>query len=179
MGAEEMVEMLTERNLDLEEKVRELRETVTDLVRGFGGKTNPAVRVERSGERTDTTGGRFLSAAQEAINEMNDELQENARETELELREMLDLGAARVREADKRVEAAQETVADYQQTIKKYRELTAHLQVRPERGAAPSSSASSWPLLILSSAAGREQRADQSAGSVCRAAAAAAASRNV
>lgn len=28
-----MVETLTERNLDLEEKVRELRETVTDLVR--------------------------------------------------------------------------------------------------------------------------------------------------
>lgn len=33
LGAEEMVETLTERNLDLEEKVRELRETVTDLVR--------------------------------------------------------------------------------------------------------------------------------------------------
>lgn len=33
LGAEEMVEMLTERNLDLEEKVREMRETVTDLVR--------------------------------------------------------------------------------------------------------------------------------------------------
>ncbi|XP_054469517.1 dynactin subunit 1 [Anoplopoma fimbria] len=64
----------------------------------------------------------------EAINEMNDELQENARETELELREMLDLGAAKVRESGKHVEAAQETVADYQQTIKKYRELTAHLQ---------------------------------------------------
>ncbi|XP_052429415.1 dynactin subunit 1-like isoform X4 [Carassius gibelio] len=95
LGAEEMVEMLTERNLDLEEKVRELRETVTDL---------------------------------EAINEMNDELQENARETELELREQLDLSAASVREVEKRVEAAQETVADYQQTIQKYRELTAHLQ---------------------------------------------------
>ncbi|XP_058472370.1 dynactin subunit 1 isoform X7 [Solea solea] len=64
----------------------------------------------------------------EAINEMNDELQENARETELELREMLDLSAAKVRESERRVEAAQETVADYQQTIKKYRELTAHLQ---------------------------------------------------
>uniref|UniRef100_A0A4W4GKG1 Dynactin subunit 1 n=1 Tax=Electrophorus electricus TaxID=8005 RepID=A0A4W4GKG1_ELEEL len=60
----------------------------------------------------------------EAINEMNDELQENARETELELREQLDLSAARVREAEKRVEAAQETVADYQHTIQKYRELT-------------------------------------------------------
>ncbi|RXN29702.1 dynactin subunit 1-like isoform X1 [Labeo rohita] len=65
---------------------------------------------------------------QEAINEMNDELQENARETELELREQLDLAGARVREAQKRVEAAQETVADYQQTISKYRELTTHLQ---------------------------------------------------
>ncbi|XP_026801111.1 dynactin subunit 1a isoform X1 [Pangasianodon hypophthalmus] len=64
----------------------------------------------------------------EAINEMNDELQENARETELELREQLDLAGARVREANKRVEAAQETVADYQQTINKYRELTTHLQ---------------------------------------------------
>uniref|UniRef100_A0A672LM07 Dynactin subunit 1 n=1 Tax=Sinocyclocheilus grahami TaxID=75366 RepID=A0A672LM07_SINGR len=64
----------------------------------------------------------------EAINEMNDELQENARETELELREQLDLSAASIREAEKRVEAAQETVADYQQTIQKYRELTAHLQ---------------------------------------------------
>ncbi|XP_068611754.1 dynactin subunit 1-like [Brachionichthys hirsutus] len=64
----------------------------------------------------------------EAINEMNDELQENARETEMELREQLDLGGAKVREADKRVEAAQETVADYQQTISKYRDLTARLQ---------------------------------------------------
>ncbi|KAK1894532.1 Dynactin subunit 1, partial [Dissostichus eleginoides] len=64
----------------------------------------------------------------EAINEMNDELQENARETELELREMLDLGTAKISESEKHVEAAQETVADYQQTIKKYRELTAHLQ---------------------------------------------------
>jgi dynactin 1 len=50
------------------------------------------------------------------MNEMNDELQENARETELELREQLDMAGARVREA---------------QTIKKYRQLTAHLQVLP------------------------------------------------
>ncbi|XP_026189217.1 dynactin subunit 1-like isoform X3 [Mastacembelus armatus] len=64
----------------------------------------------------------------EAINEMNDELQENSRETEMELREQVDLSAAKVREAEKRVEAAQETVADYQQTISKYRELTARLQ---------------------------------------------------
>ncbi|XP_063042808.1 dynactin subunit 1a [Engraulis encrasicolus] len=64
----------------------------------------------------------------EAINDMNDELQENARETELELREQVDLSGARVREAHKRVEAAQETLADYQHTINKYRELTTQLQ---------------------------------------------------
>ncbi|XP_056156001.1 dynactin subunit 1-like isoform X2 [Lampris incognitus] len=64
----------------------------------------------------------------EAINEMNDELQENSRETEMELREQLDMSTTKVREAQKRVEAAQETVADYQQTISKYRELTTRLQ---------------------------------------------------
>lgn len=63
---------------------------------------------------------------------MNDELQENARETEMELREQVDLSAAKVREAERRVEAAQETVADYQQTINKYRELTTTLQVGGE-----------------------------------------------
>lgn len=115
-----------------------------------------------------------ISTFQEAINEMNDELQENARETELELREMLDLGAARVREAEKRVEASQETVADYQQTIKKYRELTAHLQVRRDDGCCP---LVSW-LSLWVPPAGAEQGADQPAGSVCRAAAAAA-SRDV
>ena len=60
---------------------------------------------------------------------MNDELQENARETEMELREQVDLSGAKVREAGQRVEASQETLADYQQTISKYRELTASLQV--------------------------------------------------
>uniref|UniRef100_A0A8C4PXL9 Dynactin subunit 1 n=1 Tax=Eptatretus burgeri TaxID=7764 RepID=A0A8C4PXL9_EPTBU len=95
LGAEEMVETLTERNLNLEERVREFMENVTDL---------------------------------EAINEMNDELQENARETELELREQLDFANGRTREAEKRIEAVQEMAADLQQTIQKYRQLTAHLQ---------------------------------------------------
>lgn len=64
---------------------------------------------------------------------MNDELQENARETEMELREQLDLSGAKVREAEKKVEASQETVADYQQTISKYRDLTTRLQVGGDR----------------------------------------------
>lgn len=107
---------------------------------------------------------------------MNDELQENARETELELREMLDLGAARVREAEKRVEAAQETVADYQQTINKYRELTAHLQVTVRRPLhSPPHSSVGLVLMGSDVCAGAEPGADQPAGGLGGAAAAAAA----
>ena len=60
MGAEEMVELLTERNLQLEEKVGEMQENLDDL---------------------------------EA---MNEELQENARESEMELREEMDMANAKV-----------------------------------------------------------------------------------
>lgn len=117
-----------------------------------------------------------LVVSQEAINEMNDELQENARETELELREQLDMAGARVREAQKRVEAAQETVADYQQTIKKYRQLTAHLQVpvhprSPPRitlGLPHDPAVPHCPSLLP----GCESGTDKPAGSVCGAAAA-------
>lgn len=106
------------------------------------------------------------------MNEMNDELQENARETELELREQLDMAGSRVREAQKRVEAAQETVADYQQTIKKYRQLTAHLQV-PAHPCSPTT-ASPGPLcLIVSLLPGCESGADKPAGGICGEAAAA------
>ncbi|XP_048827520.1 dynactin subunit 1-like isoform X2 [Brienomyrus brachyistius] len=111
-AAEQMVDELKEQvdaALGAEEMVETLTERNLDL-------------EERVRELRETV------SDLEAINEMNDELQENARETELELREQVDMSAARVREAEKRVEAAQETVADYQQTIQKYRELTAHLQ---------------------------------------------------
>ncbi|KAL3863717.1 hypothetical protein ACJMK2_005462 [Sinanodonta woodiana] len=64
----------------------------------------------------------------EAMNEMNEELQENARETELELREEVDLANAKTLEAVRKLEATMESVADYETTIAKFRELVAHLQ---------------------------------------------------
>lgn len=97
---------------------------------------------------------------------MNDELQENARETEMELREQVDLSGAKVREAEKRVEAAQETVADYQQTINKYRELTTRLQVGREKMQHSSVMCEWMPLtqsVLVPCASGRQQRADQPA----------------
>ncbi|XP_069980797.1 dynactin subunit 1 isoform X3 [Penaeus vannamei] len=90
LGAEEMVETLTDRNLNLEEKVAELHETVADL---------------------------------EAINDMNDQLQENARELELELREELDMANGKIREVMREREASNEIIVDQESTIKKFREL--------------------------------------------------------
>ena len=79
LGAEEMVETLTDRNLNLEEKVAELVETVADL---------------------------------EAINDMNDQLQENARELELELREELDMANSKIREVSDLMRSCRETVRE-------------------------------------------------------------------
>ena len=47
------------------------------------------------------------------MNEMNEELQENARESELELREECDLLRAKVHEADRATQAAHDAVNDH------------------------------------------------------------------
>ena len=60
---------------------------------------------------------------------MNDELQENTRETELELREELDMAHAHSAECMRKLEATQETIADYEVTISKFRNLVTQLQV--------------------------------------------------
>ncbi|XP_056005085.1 dynactin subunit 1-like isoform X4 [Ostrea edulis] len=95
LGAEEMVETLTDRNLALEEKIQELEEEKADL---------------------------------EALHDMNEELQETAREAELELREELDLATGRANEFKRKLDATAETFADYEATISKFRELVSTLQ---------------------------------------------------
>lgn len=45
---------------------------------------------------------------------MNEELQENARENEMELREEVDFARSRAKEAERKAEAANEVVGDYQ-----------------------------------------------------------------
>ncbi|XP_005089837.1 dynactin subunit 1 isoform X2 [Aplysia californica] len=95
LGAEEMVEQLTERNLQLEDKIGEIEEEKNDL---------------------------------EALNDMNEELQENARATELELREEVDLKSIKLLELQRKIDANQETFADYDTTLNKFRDLVANLQ---------------------------------------------------
>ena len=95
LGAEEMVEQMTDRNLALEEKISELQDAVADL---------------------------------EQLHDMNEELQETARETELELREELDLARGKIQEVMKERDAGQEMVADRNATIEKFREVVQQLQ---------------------------------------------------
>lgn len=127
------LEGLRQQREKLQEEVKQAERTIDELKEQVDAALGAEEMVETLTERNLDLEEKVRELREtvgdlEAMNEMNDELQENARETELELREQLDMATARVREAEKRVEAAQETVADYQQTIKKYRELTAHLQ---------------------------------------------------
>ncbi|XP_077400277.1 dynactin subunit 1a isoform X2 [Vanacampus margaritifer] len=128
----EMETLRTQRE-KLQEEIKQAEATVDELKEQVDAALGSEEMVETLTERNLDLEEKVRELREtvtdlEAINEMNDELQENARETEMELREQLDMSGAKVREADKRVEAAQETVADYQQTINKYRELTNRLQ---------------------------------------------------
>lgn len=95
LGSEEMIELLTERNLALEDRVRELQILVDDL---------------------------------ERLQDVNDQLQETAKETELELREEVDMANAKIMEGQRKLEAMQEAIADYEQTIQKFRDQTEQLR---------------------------------------------------
>lgn len=97
LGSVEMIEQLTQQNLDLESKIEELKETISDL---------------------------------EAINEVNDQLQESAREEEKELRRSLDISETRIRDAEKQIEHLKYNLADQEKTILKFRERVKQLQVR-------------------------------------------------
>ena len=59
---------------------------------------------------------------------MDEELQENARELELELREDLDLSNGKIRELERSREVAQEVISDHEATISKFRDLVHKVQ---------------------------------------------------
>uniref|UniRef100_A0A3B4VHK7 Dynactin subunit 1 n=1 Tax=Seriola dumerili TaxID=41447 RepID=A0A3B4VHK7_SERDU len=127
------LETLRTQKEKLQEEVKQAEATIDELKEQVDAALGSEEMVETLTERNLDLEEKVRELREtvtdlEAINEMNDELQENARETEMELREQLDLSGAKVREAEKRVEAAQETLADYQHTITKYRDLTTRLQ---------------------------------------------------
>lgn len=99
LGSQEMVEILTEKNLELEEKVKNLQEEIDDL---------------------------------EKITEINEQLQEGARESELELREELDLARNKISLLTKKLADTQEVIANYESTVHKFRDLVKSLREENE-----------------------------------------------
>ncbi|XP_022080743.1 dynactin subunit 1-like isoform X2 [Acanthaster planci] len=111
---------------DAENQIIELKEQV-DAALGAEGMvetlTDRNLELEEQLQDLQTT-----VADLESLNEMNEELQENARETELELREEADMQRSKVAEYQRRIEAMKEAASDSQETIAKFRQLTASLQ---------------------------------------------------
>ncbi|CAH1761785.1 1197_t:CDS:10, partial [Entrophospora sp. SA101] len=95
LGAADMFEDLTEKNLIQGEKIEEMRATIDDL---------------------------------EALKELNDELEESHIETEKQLQSEIEQKEILISEYVRRIEAADEANADYENTINQFRELVANLQ---------------------------------------------------
>ncbi|KAF7964933.1 hypothetical protein HWV62_1619 [Athelia sp. TMB] len=95
LGAEEMLVQLTERNLELGEKIEEMRITIEDL---------------------------------EALQELNDELEENHVEAEKALQEDLAARDAQLREGARRIDLLEDACTDFEGTIAQFRDLVANLQ---------------------------------------------------
>lgn len=64
----------------------------------------------------------------EKLHDVNEQLQEQARETELELREEVETAQTQVVESNRRLEALAEALANAEQMVARYRELTAQLR---------------------------------------------------
>ncbi|VDQ00633.1 unnamed protein product [Trichobilharzia regenti] len=68
--------------------------------------------------------------SEEILCEMNDELQENSRETELELREEIERANSQINQLVRHLDATRETISDYEQTLGKFRDLVSDLQTQ-------------------------------------------------
>ncbi|XP_053208639.1 dynactin subunit 1-like [Panonychus citri] len=110
----------------LEENINELKEQIDDAL---GSQEMVEILTEKNLELEDK-----VKTLQEEvddldkIHEINEQLQEGARDTELELREELDLNRTKINNLLKKVEDGQEALASYESTIQKFRELVKSLR---------------------------------------------------
>ena len=128
---------VTKTNEKLTSQLNELESTISDLQEQTDAALGAEEMVETLTDRNLNLEERVVELQEtvadlEAINDMNDQLQENARDLELELREELDLANGKIRETKHEKEAANEVIVDQDSTIKKFRELVQKLQDQNE-----------------------------------------------
>lgn len=117
----------------LTSQVEEMQATITELQDQVDAALGAEEMVEQLTDRNlalEEKIGELQEAVAdlEQLHEMNEELQETARETELELREELDMLRGKIQELTKERDAVQEMVADRNATIDKFRDVVHKLQ---------------------------------------------------
>ena len=138
------VEKLKAENRDLSEQV----ETLKELVEAASGAEAMVEELGAQKMRLEDRVAELSATVEdlESLRELNEELEENHLATEKQLQDEADFKDTLVRQQQVLLAAAQETSAQYEDTISKFRELVAHLQAESEAsrsaaGGATSSSA--------------------------------------
>ncbi|CAF3351405.1 unnamed protein product [Rotaria sp. Silwood1] len=117
LGAQQMVDILTTKNLSLEDQVRELQETVDNLE-----------------SLCDMNKGKNNVLFKNLIYVFFEiEMEEHVKELEHDLRENIDLLQNQLREKERQIEQLQYTIGDHERTILKFRETVKNMQFQNEQ----------------------------------------------
>ena len=116
----------TKENEKLGKQVDDLEQTIADLQEQVDAALGAEEMVENLTTKCLDLEDKIVAILEEksdleALHDINEQLQENAREVELELREEIDLHQAKIRELHRDNEASLEVILDREGTINKFR----------------------------------------------------------
>merc|ERR1719410_2504463 len=133
---EEKVSELGEKsktNEKLHNQVEELEQTISDLQEQVDAALGAEEMVENLTTKCLDLEDKIVAILEEksdleALHDINEQLQENAREVELELREEIDMHQAKIRELQRDKDATDEVILDHEATINKFRLFVQQIQ---------------------------------------------------
>ena len=123
----------TKENEKLSKQVEELEATISDLQEQVDAALGAEEMVENLTTKCLDLEDRIVAILEEksdleALYDINEQLQENAREVELELREEIDMHQAKIREFERDKDATDEVILDHEATINKFRLFVQQIQ---------------------------------------------------
>ena len=123
----------TKEHEKLSKQVDDMEQTISDLQEQVDAALGAEEMVENLTTKCLDMEDRVAAMLEEkadleALHDINEEMQENAREIELELREEIDLNQAKIREIQRDKEAALEVILDHENTINKFRLFVQQVQ---------------------------------------------------
>jgi len=123
----------TKENEKLAKQVDDMEQTISDLQEQVDAALGAEEMVENLTTKCLDMEDKLTAMLEEkadleALHDINEEMQENAREIELELREEIDINQAKIREIQRDKEAALEVILDHENTINKFRHFVQQVQ---------------------------------------------------